>query len=582
MPGDVLQIAIYKLASPELTPVSAKIEGAGFALQELENEQTNGFALKLYYRQRPQPPRWKRFVGTIARPGQDILRPSKSWSEDFILLLIHAERNVIYAVTGGTGFFLVQEFADDDFGMDIFSRLLKKEDKVLKATREKGVVGSVLGLTQHFRRNSNLYEIDSFGKIYQELKANLRKDVLVEKMGLLADDVKKDSICIAKSSFRINKAISFEDLLRVIEGCESVLETEVPVSINDVEKITKKRDALLVDQLDAALFDQLWTRYSDTENSVSFDLCDRDFEKYLTASTYIVRKGASSKNLFGDYEFDELTDIDSLLDQIRLLDNSPETKDAFIKLTKGIKIFSFDENDEPLTQGDLLAHIMGDVTVDGKKYFFIDKTWFRIKDTFVADLNARCKAYIDKNFFDKPLEPWDYNRETENNYNRKYIGKENFIVLDRVTPDNIEPCDVLHWDDDTLYFIHIKSGFGNTMRDLCAQLLIAARKIGQDLASSKDFVEKIYDSMQAKIGGEPYFDAVGRQTEVYSKDDFVALFSKKIVFVLAVCDTKTAGERDIHNVDAFNSNIAKFSLEELSRAMRGQDFDFRVAQIFRP
>jgi len=583
MADATLQISIYKFRSSSgIRLVSEKTETAGFNLQTLINEELSGFTLRLYYKHQYSLPKWKGFVSTIATPSEPILFANRSSIESFVLLLNNEEKNILYGVTGGLGHFAIQDDIDDDFGMNVFSRLLKREDHVLRSTREKGVVGNVLGRTQHFRRYSNLYEIDSFGKIYQELKANIQKDILVERMGLSESDVKTDSVCIAKSSFRINKAISFQELLKVIEGCESILGSEeVPVQINDVERITAKRDKQLLDQLSTELFGQIWTRYSNKEASVAFDLCDRDYEKYLTASKYIVRKGTSKKNLFDDHEFEELTDIDSLLEQIRTLDNKPETKDAFIKLIKSIMIFSFDENNTLLTKGDLAAHLMGDVTFLGQKYFFIDRTWFRIKERFVADLNMRCKTYIERNFFGRLPESWDYPNEEENNYSAKYLGKENCIVLDKVTPENIEPCDILQWDERYLYFIHVKAGFGNTMRDLCSQVLIAANRISQSVISSKTYVGKIYDSMRSKIGGTPYFDLVGLQTQRYSREEFMGLFAKELVFVLAVCDTTTGTERDIHSVEKFNSNIAKFSLQELSRDMRALEVSFKVAQVSR-
>jgi len=506
------------------------------------------------------------------------LSADKSYSEHFVLTLFHKEKGILYAVTGGLGYSPIQEFADNDFGIDVFSRLLKKEDKILKGTREKGFGGSVLGRTEYFRRQSNLHEIDSFGKIYQELKASLRKDILVDKMGLSIDQVKKDSVCIAKSSFRINKAITFPELLKVIEGCESILETEEPVPINDVERITAKQNKPLIDQLDAVLFDRLWERYLAAKNAWSFDLCDSNFEGYLTASKYIVRKGISKSNLF---EFEELINIDSLFEKILVWSKRPTTQEAFVKLVKSLKISSYDDNNVRQTHRDLLSHLMGDVADNaGKKYFFIDKTWLRIKDTFIENLNQRCKNFIDAHAYNVP-ERWNYPHEQENDYNRKFIGRESCVVLDRVTPENIEPCDILQWDKETLYLIHVKASFGNMMRDLCSQVLISASRISQAV-SRKDFIEKIYNAMQSKIGAEdPYFEEVGRQSERLTKEEFIALFEKKLVFVLAILDTGEK-ERRLSNITEFNSNIAKFSLQELTRNMRGLDVELRIAQILRP
>jgi len=574
-----LQIGVYKIEEKNLDNLSAIIEEKGYSNQELENEEISGYRLKLYYQNKPIHPKWKDFFRSVAKANQDIFKKNKSWVEGFILLLFNKEKDNLYAVTGGPGYFIIQEHIYDDFGIDVFARLIKKEDKILKATKEKSVVGSVLGTTKHFRKNFNLFETDSFGKIYQELKANLDKKVLTDKLGFAENDIKKESVCIAKSSFKINKAISFEHLLKVIRGCESILETEQPISINNMEKLIKKKDQELIQSLDTELFNQLWQRNSEPQNSFAFDLCHRDFEKYLTASKYVVRKGTSLNNFFGEFEFEELNDIDTLFTKIAESEKKPENKEEFIKLMKSIKIYSYDEEDNDLTKGDLSAHLLGDVTHNNKKYFFIDKSWYRIKDAFINDLNEYCKSFINKNSYNGLDKNWNYSDENENQYNQKYIGEKNTIVLDKITPENIEPCDILKWDDNNLYLYHVKAGFGNTMRDLCSQIIIAANRINHDLNSSKEYIKKIYINLRKKIGGESYFDEAGKQTEIYSEDAFIRLFEKNLVFVLAVLDISNDRIRDIKNIEEFKSNIAKFSLQELTKEMKGIDVDFRITQI---
>src|SRR5207302_4699727 len=66
-----------------------------------------------------------------------------------------------------------------------------------------------------------------------------------------------------------------------------------------------------------------------------------NFEGYLTASKYIVRKGISKSNLF---EFEELINIDSLFEKILVWSKRPTTQEAFVKLVKSLKISSYDDN----------------------------------------------------------------------------------------------------------------------------------------------------------------------------------------------------------------------------------------------
>lgn len=574
-----LQFAIYKIESSEtLDSLSEKAAAKNFIPQLLVAESKDGFQVKLYYQIKSSNPKWKGFIKSVSATGEEILQPHKSRIEGFVLFL--AKNGRIYAVTGGHGHFIIQDCVDKDFGIDVFSRLVKKEDKVLKSAKETSLVGGVLGTTKYFRKNFNFFDNDSFGKIYQEVKANLDKEILTSKLGFTEDDIKKNSLCVAKSSFRINKDISFEQLLKLVDGCEFILETEQSVPINNIEKLSKKKDQSLIDKLNGELLKQLWQRYSQPQDNVDFDICAYDWEKYLTASYYEVSRGAEGKNAFGDQQFEDLSNADILFAAIKSMAKKPDDQAAFEKLIRNLKISSFDDAGELQTYGYFLDHLLGDVLYDEKRYFLIDKVWYLIKNAFIEALNAHCNNFIGKHYIEIE-KSWADSLVDENAYNSQYIGAANTIVLDKITPENIEPCDILRWDQDNLYLYHVKAGFSNTMRDLCSQITIATNRIQQDINTDKAFIRKIYQTLKSKIGGEGYFDKAGNQTENISEDEFVKLFEKNITYVLAVLDTAT-NQRDIKSIEQFKSNIAKFSLQELSKDMRTLDVNLSIAQIKRP
>ncbi|MCK4540378.1 TIGR04141 family sporadically distributed protein [Candidatus Parcubacteria bacterium] len=602
MEEEKLQIAIYRIntendllfeAEDSFACLSERIKSKGFSSQNLQDDLIGDYDIGLFYKKSPLKPKWKDFFNGIAKDNQDILKLNQGWTESFVILFLNNISNNLYAITGGSGYHVIQEFIDDDFGVDILSCLITKEDKILKSVKEKSVMGGILGATKYFRKNYNLFENDGFGKIYQELKACLDKNILQDQFGFSAEDLKKESACIAKTSFKINKAITFNQIFQIIDRCEYILENPdndprlKPISINNVEKIVKKKKQRLIRELENELFNQLWKRYCDENENIDFDLCHKDFEKYLTASKYIVKKNISKNNLFDDFEFTDdkkLENIDELFKQIKELDGSPSDKDELESLIKSLKIYSYNDEDEinELTKGYVLHHIFGDVSFDGKKYFLIDNNWYKIKDDFIDELNQSCESFINSNHDDGLDKKWNYPTISENQYNESYLGENKTIVLDKITPDNIEPCDILKWDDENLYFYHVKAGFGNTMRDLCSQIFIAANKIKKDINSSKEYIGKIYDQLKNKKGStDEYFDKIGKQTEIVSKDDFINFFtSKKLVFVLSVLDTAT--ERNLKtDISEFNSNIAKFSLQELVKAMKGIDVEFRIIQIFK-
>jgi uncharacterized protein (TIGR04141 family) len=348
--SEKLQIAIYKIEGGlSLDELCQKAKEKKFAEQSLAFSSKNGFELKLYYQSKPSFPKWKGFAASITTDNQEIIKPYKSGMEGFVLYLSKDDK--VYAVTGGHGHFVVQDCIDTNFGIEVFARLIKKEDKILKSTREKSLVGGILGTTKYFRNNFNLFDNDSFGKIYQEVKARLNKEILVSKLGFTEEDIKKESLCVAKSSFRINKDITCEQLLKVIEGCESLLESAQPIPINSVEKLAKKKNQSLIDKLTTELFSQLWKRYSDPAYEIDFDLCHYEWEQYLTASEYIASRGNKGNNAFGELTFEELSNVDMLFEAIKEQHNKPDDQEAFEKLLRNLKIISFDEEGQILTQG---------------------------------------------------------------------------------------------------------------------------------------------------------------------------------------------------------------------------------------
>lgn len=596
-----IQIAIYKIDEDAqlftdtesiITALSDHIVSKDFEKQNLVANTRQGYEMALFYKKNPMNPKWKDFLNEVVSDGQNILKDRQSWGESFVLLLFNNSSGNLYAATGGMGYHVVQDFIDDDFGVDILARLMTKDDKILRSVKEKNVIGGVLGTTKFFRKNYNLFENDGFGKIYQELTSSLNKGILRDRFGFSEEELKNDSNCIAKTSFKISKSISIDQLLQIINGCESIYDDEnlTPISINNVEKVVKKKNVELINALEGVLLDQLWQTFNENDGSYQFDICHKDFEKYLTASKYIFKKNYSEANFFGETVFENLRDINELFDILHVSERRPEDKESFVDLVKSLKVYTYNEETEeqPLTKGWLLHHLFGDVSLEDDKYFLIDNNWYKIKPSFISELNESCNSFITSNYDNGLEQSWDFaNNENENAYNAKFISEnplnDRVVVLDKITPENIEPCDILKWDDSNLYFYHVKAGFGNTLRDLCSQVFIAASELQSDVNSSQEYIGKIYDHLLSKRNSEDeYFASAFSQTINMTKDQFVGLFgNKKMVFVLAVLDTAT-NERTINDdISVFGSNIAKFSLQELVKGMRGLGIEFRITQITR-
>lgn len=585
-----MQVSLYKIGFDNLVVTTEK-SGLSFLCEQIEKEKdftkqevglkNENFDFQLFYQiHRGSPPKWKNFLESIAKAGSSVLGEHVGFHESFILVIAHKASGNLYAITGGVGHFAIQNFIDEEFGIDILSRLIKKDEKVLKSVKEMSFVGGILGSTKHFRKNFNFYENDGFGKIYQELKASLDYDLVLQYFDISREEFKKESICVAKSSFTINKSITVDQLLTIINGCELIIERLKPVAINSVEKIDKKKNDKLVEHLNQELLGQLWERYQHPDTyEIDFDLCHSEYDAYLTAASYIITRGKSEKNYLGDIEIRELRSVDELFVEIKKHASIPLKKETFEELIQELVISSYSQEDSsrPVTQGSVIDHILGDVSYGKKKYFLIAKNWYWIKDIFIKDLNDSCADFLKKHknigldFKNKDMD--------EDDYNKQYVGVRDTLVIHKILNENIEACDILKWDNSNLYLYFVKSGFGNSMRDLCYQVAVAVNRIAQD---EKDtYLGGIYESLKlAKDNSDNYFAEIGKQTEKISKDKFIALFKgKELHFVLSVWDNAKTERSFENDIEKFNSNIAKFALRDLVRDMRGMGMILEFCQI---
>jgi len=582
-----IQTSIYRIdeALATFEELDSFIVKKKYVRQSLRSTTKNGFNLFLYYQKKKSDPKWKDFFRQIASSNQDVLKKNCN-NEGFVFLLVKEDTGIIYALTGGLGYFAIQDFIEPEFGLSILARIIDKNSKVIKSARENSVLGGIQGAILFFRKEYNLSENDEFGKIYQELKAGISQKTLVEKFGFDFENLKSIPVCLAKSSFRLNKQITFEELIKLITGCETILgEAEQGIQINSVTKLVKKRDANVIAQLQEQLEEKIWEKFAGGNQDEKFDLCHREFEKYLTSQIYKIRKDGS-EGFLHEWEEEALLNLDQILNlaEIRNTFNTEEEdcKSKLLAFIKKIFIQTFDDEPNYRTKGRLFDHLIAEIECAQKKYFLVNGFWYFISEDFLQSLNQACKDFILSSKADPDLIDRTWNvagGDQENDFNKSFINDDNTIVLDKILPENIEPCDILKWNGENLYLIHVKAGFAADMRDLCSQILIAATTIQQDIKSGNAYIGKIYDTLQAKMeSNDDYFKAAGEQTRNISREDFISLFGKNIVFIIAILD-KANTARLIENVDEFDSNIAKFSLIELFKQMKGLDLKLMVHQI---
>lgn len=528
--------------------------------------------VRIFHSVKERPPKWAPFLGSVLEESSSLLE-GKNRDSSFIGFITDSDN--LYAISGGQGNFVIQNYIDQNFGIDIITRLISKDSSAVKSLRDRDVAGSILGSERFFRKDSRLSDEDSFGKFYRQIQAVLEKDKLVDEFGF-STDLSKGSTCVAKSSFKINKSIDFSDLLRIIKNLSEILTSE-GFSLNDVIPIVGgKKNRELISHLDEVILKKLY-QYCVDHSVIDFDLCHRDFEKYLTASEYKVSVGKKEAS------YEDVPSVSLILDNLingGLL--NIKDIDSFRETLSKVHIQSFDSDGRLLTKGHFLKHINGEITYNKKTYFLIDKLWYEIGSNFIVSLNSELESLI-SNYLDNSIlgNRFDVSRG-ENDFNESFLGEDGYIVMHRVLVENIEMCDLLKWDEGegNIYLIHVKRGFDNSIRDLASQVAISSSRILNDIKSNKSsFIDNIQDKITSYSKDDPYFLSLREQKlppslkDVLKKNKF-----DKIHFCLAFVDDAKK-EREISDIESFDSNIAKFSIIDLKKKINSMGFGFKVIQI---
>jgi uncharacterized protein (TIGR04141 family) len=566
---------ILKKVDVDVNYITTYLTKKGYNLQKIKPNIDSNFDFHLFHKAGRNPVKWKGFISSIAEPGEAILNNAWLTNESFILISESKSTKRIYAIAGGYGSSTINRISDEDFGLDVLSRLIKKDEKTLKAVKELSLTGGVLGAVKYFRNDFNLYENDEFGNFYQEVQAVLDKDVLVNDFGFSLVDIKKSNLCIAKNSFQIKKTIDFSQYLKILKSTENILKNKKPiVEINSVVKLGKT-DSNLIKILESELFKEIKSIYDGKTTSDDIDICHREFDSYMSASDYFLKFNFEKE----DYLIPFTEPLRNITTIVRAINSKIPDIDSndFLTILKDSEIITKDSNNNILTQDKFEAHIISEIKYRGNGYFVLDEDWYKIKPKFISDLNEHCQNYIDKNLTSLNLDKWRKN-EKENPYNARHISSKDTLVFDKVTPRGVEACDILKWDNNNVYFIHVKKGFDKSMRELSQQVIISAKLFNEDSRTNNLYIKELYSRAKNYTGNDPYYIDVKNQFNGMTEKDFVKIISSKNpVFIFAFKnETK---KKSIKDISKFNSTIAKFSISNLIKEIKKLDIDFKITEI---
>jgi len=380
--------------------------------------------------------------------------------------------------------------------------------------------------------------------------------------------------------FKIKKEVNFEKLHKIIIELGIISELAASDYLSPYKEIINQKfiEDFLKPELIARLYNDiagLYKRNNPTLQKFEYDFCNpNNIEKFYEADTYSLKEKTSK----GGYTtFNTVENRAELYDTVlkRAVEKHGDSdKFNFMVFLQGVKITCI-KNNKASVSSSFLYHISTEFTVQNKPVFLVDTKWYHLQTSFINDLKINSSQILSA--YKAPLSilniPWNKSViAREGDYNLLYDRVPHYIVVDTIIVEGIELCDIIYYDESTIYLIHVKYGFSSQIRELNNQIIIAAKRLKDALGSEdQSILNKIYDRILEK----------GRSINLLSKQGFLDLFKRKITFVMAFTSHLNDDVLVEENIDRFDSNIARFSLIQCSNDMRSNYYDLLFCQIRR-
>lgn len=492
----------------------------------------------------------------------------------FVLFILH--KNNIYCSVGGSGFNVIQGFIDTNFGIDFYQHFAKPEEDILLKVSTRGVASNISEKDNTYTYDQRISESLEYSEIPKKLKILVREEL---KNGIFKkyDLDKVKAIMEIGSYFALKKKLNFEELKELIKDIHTIRSDKS--NYVQLTLFSKVDDGSLITELDNGLKEELANDvqlhnspqelYKIKEGIIEV-INPKKLEKFYECDKFKVRFLKSwSKNdrIVSDKEDLYFECTEHIFNSLKKISDKSEIKSKLFDLNV---VGVIGERDS--TFGHFYSHIVCERTYQSKKYFRIDAKWYYLENKFLERINKDAiNTYKQNELSEISLNEWlkDWDEDT---YNKSHT-KSNYLVLDKILEDNIELCDILVHKNDTLYFVHVKNGFTTQMRNLYIQVILSAKRLNNDLFNN---VGSSYFTKTIKK-----YNSINK-TKIDAKDLHQKIIDNelKIVFVMAYNNYSYVGNLPIDKIELSDSNIAKYSLVQTVREMRGyQRFGIKVIDI---
>ncbi|TWP27950.1 hypothetical protein ETU08_09525 [Apibacter muscae] len=472
----------------------------------------------------------------------------------FVLFIIY--KSNIYCVIGGSGITVIKKYIDPYFGIDLYQHFAKPNEDISLVIDTRGITGNLSQKSNTYNFNQSVNDSLDYSEIPKKIKIKVRAELrngIFKKYHL--DD---ESIMEVGSYFNLRKKISFEELRLLIIDIHNIREDKSKYTqLTLFKKITEEQ---LLHSLDEFLKEKIVDDVNlhitpDELNRLNNDIIEivnfNKLEKFYECDEFRIRFRRKRKT--NDKIINNRNKLYFECTQF-IYNNTDNINDRLSIKQKLYELGIIGTiNGKESTSGTFYSHIIAEIIYSEKKYFRIDNQWFYLEDRFIKQIKQEAINYYKQYKLNKTiLNTWDEDMD-EDTYNTSHKSSNHYI-LDKVLKENIELCDILYLENDSIYFIHVKDGFNTQMRNLSSQVILSAKRLWNDINSNS---------------GSNYFINTIKKHNRKSPTKILegkALFNQiinndlKIHFVMAYNNRAYKNENSIKKIELSESNIALYSL----------------------
>ena len=495
---------------------------------------------------------------------------------EFSYVLFIKFKSEIYCVISGSGINVIKKYIHPTFGIEIYQRIASPTNDNIIELYIRSIANNISSKKETFNLNQTISETLEYSDIPTKIKLKVRDELKLKEFKKYDLD-KNLAIMEIGSYFYLRKKINFEELKELIVDLHNIYVKNSPKQLTLFNKVNdsnvlKKLDDELLDLVanDVQLHNDA-SRVRQAQNEIIEMVHPTKLERFYDCDKFLIRyKFSRGKK---DLEINDRSNLyfqstKYIFESLNKITDRFEIKQSIFKLN----IVGF-VNKREVTYGNLFSHITAEMDFENNKYFKIDGHWYVLEDDFLDIMNDDAKAYYSKYLLKENILISWIDGDDEDTYNKSYYDIDQCYVLDKVIKDNIELCDVLIIHNNIAYFVHVKNGFNTKMRDLYIQVILAAKRLSNDLKNKKgvNYLKKTLTEYNKR-----------NPNKTIDIDDFIKKIKSKeitINFVMAFKNNHYKSESILDRIDKCNSNIAKYSLVQVVKEMQAFNFGINLIDI---